>query len=303
MSSRQSKKTSSLGLAVLAALTLLVAASCAPDDPSLPFLQSQPENHLAYPGASLVSTTTNGPGFPVNGCCSTEWKFSSSATDRKIGEWYDAELGKRDWVSDLDAHQNGDGSLSYSWHKPALELYLDFALATGGVTSYEVSLQSPSGEYKFVAPLEALRTAQEAGLAPLGATLAGSQGLLISRATVGGGSRAGIVGVTQDYLLGSPMSDALAFYDSTLRGRGWEPISILPSDNAHVVAKWAKWPIVALLETDTNTFTFGLWETLGADGSPVPLASGLVPNPGAANPDYLASWQPTTLPTAGATTR
>jgi len=283
MKSRRSGQPAPVALVALAVLLgplLFVAAGCAPNDPSLPFLQSQPENNLIYPGAALVSTTTHGPEFPMNSCCDIDRDFTSGATAQQIGDWYSAQLSRSEWSSGYTAHQNGDGTLSYYWQKPALTLNLDISPAANG-TSYSVSLHSQSGLYKFVATWDSLRHAPEAGLAPPGATPSGGQGFPNNSSAT--------VGLTQDYMLDSPIADVAAFYDSALRARGWTPVAVSSMDNAHVIAKWAKWPIVAELETNSNSYknayTFSLWESLDAAGSPVPLASELVPNPGDSIPD------------------
>ena len=79
--SRLGKRASiSLGaLGALLTVMALITVGCGAADPSLQFLQSQPENDLAYPGASQTSTTTEGPGFPVNTCCDVKREFSSTA--------------------------------------------------------------------------------------------------------------------------------------------------------------------------------------------------------------------------------
>jgi hypothetical protein len=263
------RKPASLALVAFFALVGLVAAGCAPADPSLQYLQSQPENDLVYPGASLISTTTQGPGFPVNGCCIVDRKFSSGAAASDVGIWYSAQLAQRDWASDVHAHQEG-GSLSYSWHKPALDLYLDLVPAAGGVITYTVSLQTHGGDYQLAAPCEALRRVQEASLAPPGAT-AGVQAFVINKAAGGGGK----VEVTQSFVLDSPKSDIVAFYVSALTARGWTSISISPSDHPPGVAagKWAKGPVVALLGIGLDIYTFELSETVDTSGSPVPFHS------------------------------
>ncbi len=278
--------------ATLLGSILLVVAGCAPDDPSLPFLRSQPENDLAYPGASVVSTTTAADTFPVNTCCIVDRTFRVSATADDIGAWYKRELARRGWSYGGPPYHNGGLDTEYSWGKAALSLYLTIPVATGQATSYTISIQSPSGAYKFVAECEALRQVPEVVLAPPGVTRAdGGPGCSIGGYEVGGGSRAGTVGVEQVYSPPPPMADALAFWGAALRSRGWTPVAISPMDIRFVVAKWAKWPLVALLETDSflNTTTFGVWETLDASGSPVPLASELVPRPAPGTPDMNAA--------------
>ena len=257
-------------LATCAAIVALVAG-CAGPDPSLTFLQSQPENGLVYPGASLVSTATNAGSQFVNTCCEINRKFSSSATGKAIVDWYSAQLAQWDWAPYLVDHTDGDGNGSSSWSKPALDLYLDISPPAGGVTSYVVSYQSRSGEYVLAPQLEGLRHSGEASLAPAGATKPRGPDFTIDLGTGGGGH----IEMIQDYRLDLPEAQLLDYYGNALLARGWTPATPVATDNPHGVAagKWVKGPVAALLGIGSDTYSFELSDAIDSAGSPVPVGS------------------------------
>jgi hypothetical protein len=270
--SRLGKRASiSLGaLGALLTVMALITVGCGAADPSLQFLQSQPENDLAYPGASQTSTTTEGPGFPVNTCCDVKREFSSTATAAEIANWYSAKLAQSDWASGDPPFQAGDGTTSYHWEKPALDLDIGFAPASGGETRYSVVIRSESGLYRFAVPCQTLGRTPEASLAPPGAPHPKGETFYILP-----GREGASLTVSQYYVLDSAGSDVLAFYDSHLSAQGWASQTVADSDfaNGPVVGKWTKGTILALLGETSDRYTFELIQLVDSSGSPLPVAT------------------------------
>ena len=119
--------------ALLVALASVLAA-CSDDRP-LRYLQSQPEDGLAYPGAEL--TCTNGVASEV-GRSSTEPArlehcYTAFATEDEVVAWYAEELASRGW-SRMGQNLPDLPRLIPNWDKGFVSLeLLDFVEAPDGV--------------------------------------------------------------------------------------------------------------------------------------------------------------------------
>ncbi len=251
-------------------LLALSVASCA-KDPAVTYLEGQPEYNLTYPGAALVSTTTGGGGLIVHSGPYVTWEFTSSSTLADVGDWYAAELGRRNWVGGLAPQTTGSGGgPMYSWQRPCLILSVAGYPPIADQTHYEVTLVV-DGEWQRASQLQSLRDRPEASIAPGGAAQLGTE--MFSATLQPGGT---LLFVQRSYRWSEGRLAALQFYDNSLVALGWtrvKPPGSEPLDNA-TAGTWQKGSVLARLTfKETTSLTFTLNESVDAQGSPVPPPS------------------------------
>ncbi|HEV2927390.1 MAG TPA: hypothetical protein VGW74_01755, partial [Propionibacteriaceae bacterium] len=152
--------------ALLVALVSVLAA-CSDDRP-LRYLQSQPEDTLAYPGAELTCTSgvDSEVGLSSTEPARSEHCYTADATEDEVVAWYAAELASRGWRrmgQDLP-----EARLIPEWDKGFVSLELrEFLQAPDGLAinkvTYAVVTAVRSTAYDL-GPTARLESLPEAGL-------------------------------------------------------------------------------------------------------------------------------------------
>jgi len=258
-------------LVVLVVLASVLAAS--PDTRQPRYLQSQPEDSLAYPGAEL--TCTSGidakAGLWSTEPASSEHCYRATATEDEVVAWYAAELASRGW--------RRMGEDRPKWDKGFVSLELrDFLQAPDGLAIEEVTYSVVTA-VRFssydLAPTARLESLPESALAFPASTQ--------PRPTTNGRTTT-FDSVYPAYVEGAYRSVAssdeiVQFYEAELAARDWKSIDINEAHNGIgtlPARAWKKGDVVAHLTTNpgpagdppTLGYRFRIIEVLGPEVLP-----------------------------------
>ncbi|MGZ6315421.1 MAG: hypothetical protein ACXWNI_07330 [Candidatus Limnocylindrales bacterium] len=251
---------------------VFAVTGCGPT-PKLDFIQARPENALAYPGATLLSTKTYPEDSLFGGGASIDREFISGASTDDIIAWYRTELAKRNWSGGASADSGTDSyAIIADWSYPGLLLDLEFHVPANGTLRYRMHISS-TPDYDVAAQVQTLREIPEETLAPPGAQKQGTGEFWeTSPQAEAGGRRLRVYRLYQ--LDSAASSDLEAFYDSELAARGWKSVPPAGAKRDPVPPKgeWQKGTVTARLFIPgevQRTYEFALDQTIDSAGSPV----------------------------------
>lgn len=265
----------------VALLVVLVSvlAACS-DTRQLRYLQSQPEDSLAYPGAEL--TCTSGidakAGLWSTEPASSEHCYTAQATEDEVVAWYAAELATRGWRR-MGENDPDPPRLIPKWDKGFVALELedfrqppdDFAIEE---VTYSVVTAVRFTSYDL-GPTARLESLPEAALIFPASTE--------PRPTTNGRTTT-VDSVYPAYVEGAyrtvaSTDEIVRFYEAELAARDWKSIDISEAHNGIgtlPVRAWKKGDVVAHLTANpglagdppTLGYRFRIIEVLGPEGIP-----------------------------------
>lgn len=264
--------------ALLIAL-ISVLAACSDDRP-LRYLQAQPEDSLAFPGAELTCTRSvdSKVGLSSTEPATSEHCYTANATEDEVVAWYAEELAARGWRRE---GQNLPAlpELIPKWDRGFVTLQLrEFVQAPDGLAIDEVTY-SVVAAVRFTgydeAPIARLESLPEASLAFPAST--DPRPTRHGRTTTSDSIHPAYI--EGAYRTVASADEIVRFYEAELAARDWQPIDISDAHNGIgtlPARAWRKGDVVAHITTNprpagdppTMGYRFRIIEVLGADQLP-----------------------------------
>ena len=270
---RLSKRASRATLLV-ALVSILAACS---DDRPLRYLQSQPEDNLVYPGASLTCTRSiaSKVGLSSTEQARSEHCYTVRATVDEVLAWYAEELASRGWRP-MGQNLPAIPRLTPRWDKGFVTLQLrEFLEAPGGLAIDEVTysvvttVRSTSYDEAPTARLESLSEAS----------------LVFPASTDPRQSRHGRTTTSDSihpayvegaYRTVASTDEIVRFYEAELAARDWQPLDISEAHNGIgtlPAMAWRKGDVIAHITANpsragnppTLGYRFRIIEVLGPE--------------------------------------
>jgi hypothetical protein len=263
---------------MLVALVAFLAA-CSDDRP-LRYLQAQPEDTLAFPGAELTCARSSKSevGFSSTEPARSEHCYTVKAAKDDVVAWYAEELASRGWWR-MGENLPAPSRLTPIWDKGFVTLrLLEVPEAPGSSGIEEVTysvvttVRSMSYDRAATARLEAL---PEASLAfPASTKRSPSrQGRMTTADSIHPAYFEG------EYRTVASSDDIVRFYESELAARGWQPTDISEAHNGIgtlPARAWKKGDVVAHVTANagpagnppTLGYRFRIIEVLGPESVP-----------------------------------
>jgi hypothetical protein len=272
---RRGRLRASAGRVALLVALVAVLAGCSDDRP-LRYLQAQPEDSLAFPGAELTCTRSADSvvGLHSTEPASSEHCYTAKATEDEVVAWYAEELASRGW------RREGQNlpelpRLIPKWDKGFVTLEVREFEAPEGIAIHEVTYSVVTA-VRFTsydeAPTARLESLPEASLA-----LPGSTDPLPSRH----GRTTTSDSIHPAYVEGAyrtlaPTDEIVRFYEAELAARGWQLIDISEAHNGIgtlPARAWKKGDVLAHVTVNSGPagnpptlgYRFRIIEVLGPD--------------------------------------
>jgi hypothetical protein len=261
-------------LAALATLLSVLGGCSAGDDRPLHYLQTLPEDGLAYPGATATCTvgTPEKPFIDDPGSAMTEHCYTIAASESTVVAWYSKELASRGWRRQ-DVFLT-DAAMP-AWEKEFVRLHLRRVNVQDdedpNPVTFSVALIAARSSYD-IAPIPGLRALPESKLSYPGSTHL--QDSTLGRMT--GSTSATPAKVEQMSETTASVDDIKRYFDRELIARGWKAVDP-PSDlrfGWHPSATWQKNEVLAALmasrasSATVTYYWFAIAEILGPDQTP-----------------------------------
>jgi hypothetical protein len=207
-------------LGVLVALVALTASTAKVfgDDRPTAYLASLPETRLAYPGATLLgsSSTPADAWFGTTRSATVTSRYEARATAEEVTDWYARELAARDWLR-RDINLSSSGQIPV-WHKDYAEIQLGHVRQDSpGVTRFSITAYARHGR-EDPAPLRRVQAMPELELVYPGSDQQ-ETGEGLGRRTSDHNVQPAYV--VRRYDTEATPADVLAFFDRELTARGW----------------------------------------------------------------------------------
>jgi hypothetical protein len=265
--------------ATLLAALVSVLAACSDDRP-LRYLQSQPEDSLAYPGAELTCTRSVNAevGLSSTEPAASEHCYSAKATEDDVVAWYAAELASRGWRR-MGQNLPELPRLIPNWDKGFVKLELRaFIQAPDGLAIDKVTYSVVTA-VRFTsydeAPTARLESLPEASLA-FPASTDPRQSRHGRTTTSDSIYPAYVEGA---YRTVASTDEIVRFYEAELAARDWQPIDISEAHNGIgtlPARAWKKGDVVAHVTANprpagdpaTMGYRFRIIEVLGPEQLP-----------------------------------
>ncbi len=260
--------------AALIALLVVVAGCSAGDARPLKYLQTLPEDVLAYPGSTLTCNvgSPEKPGIDDPGWATSTQCYTAPASESTVVAWYADELADRGWRR-LDQYFS-DGGTMPEWRKEFVALQMKRVNIADDKDPnpfvFTVGLLALGSNYDS-APISGLLALPEIELAYPGSTP--TRMAPLGRSTDADSVRP----ATVNGLAETPASVAEVeqYFDREFLARGWRAVDPPPTDMRfgwNATLAWQTDDVMAGLAASTirsgTIYRFAIAEVLGPDQTP-----------------------------------